>query len=153
IYVNNVNGNATVDGSIATGSLKIFGDMEKSIVSHAQKIQLQAERSNYTSAGYLDSLKKRWSDTMQVLKQHYYDYADTVKNFAAFMMVYNKIDFGNNYEQQKKFVLHAAERFGKYKQMRDLKNDVIATAEIYEEEYNVGDTLPSVTLPDFAGNN
>jgi thiol-disulfide isomerase/thioredoxin len=67
------------------------------------------------------------------------------------MKVYSTIDFGNDHEAEKKFILRNSARFASYMPLQHFKDEVLATIKIYEEEFNVGDKLPTITLPDQNG--
>ncbi|MFI5133746.1 MAG: TlpA family protein disulfide reductase, partial [Chitinophagales bacterium] len=84
--------------------------------------------------------------------QRYIQFADTISSPAAFLYIYNNVDFGNDHAGLKKFILHAAERFPSHTQVQKLKNETLDFLKIFEEEYNVGDELPSIELPDISGN-
>jgi peroxiredoxin len=101
----------------------------------------------------LDSVKKALNQSLF----NYFDYsikfADTVHSPAVFLQVYYDIDFGPERDKLKSYILKAAARFPNYKPIQKLKKDELATIKIYEEEYNIGDILPDITLPDQNGFN
>ena len=78
-------------------------------------------------------------------------FADTVKSPAAFLAIYNNIEFGRDYTAQKKFITGAAARFSASQPIRDLQGEVLAYIKVMEEEFQPGDLLPAITLPDKEG--
>ena len=78
-------------------------------------------------------------------------FADTVRSSAAFLAVYNSIEFGSDYSAEKKFITAAAARFPSSQPVRDLRDEVLAYIKIMEEEFQPGDLLPAITLPDKDG--
>jgi len=81
----------------------------------------------------------------------YRNFADTVKSPAAFMAVYDLIEFGRDYAAQSRFISAAAARFPSNPEIRLLQEDVKAFIKIMEEEFQPGEQLPSITLPDAEG--
>jgi thiol-disulfide isomerase/thioredoxin len=76
------------------------------------------------------------------------NYEDTVKSPATFTYVFNEVDFGNNFQGLKEFIARAAKRFPSYQPVKDIQQHANNFLKIMEEEYNVGDQLPSLALPD-----
>jgi thiol-disulfide isomerase/thioredoxin len=76
------------------------------------------------------------------------NYEDTIKSPATFTYVFNEVDFGNNLQGLKKFIARAAKRFPGYQPVKDIQQHANDFLKIMEEEYNVGDQLPSLSLPD-----
>src|SRR5262249_11473825 len=81
----------------------------------------------------------------------YRRYADTVKSPAAFMAVYDLIEFGRDYAAQDRFITAAAARFPANPEIGQLREDVQQFIKIMEEEFQPGEQLPSITLPDPEG--
>lgn len=67
------------------------------------------------------------------------------------MAVCENIEFGKNYAALKAFVDKAVARFPGYKPVAELKNEAYDIVNIYEKEYNVGDTLPYLELENASG--
>jgi len=140
-------------GSPASVSLKQFMDRQDSIAAVGNTISqvidsLRMTKGDQTKA---DSLSRLLNNHTNYSFQQYKNFEDTVHSPAAFMFMYNNVDFGNDYAGLKKFILQAANRFAGYMPVQQLKEETLAMIKIYEEEYNIGDTLPPITLPDQYG--
>lgn len=98
-----------------------------------------------------DSLRPALDSTFTAIAVRYRNFADTVKSPAAFMAVYDLIEFGRDYAAQSRFISAAAARFPSYPEIRLLQEDVKAFIKIMEEEFQPGEQLPSITLPDAEG--
>jgi thiol-disulfide isomerase/thioredoxin len=98
-----------------------------------------------------DSLRRSLDSTFTALGTRYRDYADTVKSPSAFMAVYNLIEFGRDYDGQARFITAAAIRFPSSHAIRELQEDVLAYVQVMKEEFQPGEKLPSITLPDAEG--
>jgi len=144
----------TLEGSKATSGLKRFEDDQLKRAAETRRINSSIDsltRINVKSK-HLDSLKLLLGLKLKDFFDQYKAYADTVTSPAAFMKVYSAIDFGSDHTAEKKFILRNAARFSFYKPLQHFKDEVLATIKIYEKDFNVGDKLPSITLPDQNGN-
>lgn len=99
----------------------------------------------------LDSVKKALNQSLSDYFDYSLKFADTVRSPAVFLLAYYSIEFGAERAKLKAFILKSAARFPKSQAIQKLKNDELATLKIYEEEYEVGDKLPVITLPDQNG--
>ncbi|MFI5187803.1 MAG: TlpA family protein disulfide reductase, partial [Chitinophagales bacterium] len=148
----------TITGSPATVSLRDFSYRQNEIGRHVMRIKSKMdslEKNSPSEKIMIDSLRKNMNDSFSLIRERTMHYADTVKNPAAFLSVYNNIDFGDNdsgRSELKKFILHASARFPASQPVQKLKQEVLDMISIYEEEFNVGDSLPSISLPDINGN-
>jgi len=140
-------------GSPASVSLKQFMDRQDSIGRVGRTISqtIDSLKMTKTNRAKSDSLQQLLNDRIKYSFQQYKNFEDTVHSPAAFMFMYNNVDFGNDYAGLKKFILQAANRFAGYTPVQQLKEEALAMIKIYEEEYNIGDTLPPITLPDQYG--
>lgn len=150
VTANNINGKYTISGSPATISLKKFQDDQASLTQHAHTLSKKID--SLTKKGVtgenINPLKKQLEGSLLLINSNYIAYADTVQNPAAFLIIYNKIDFAYDHKKLKQFILKAAERFQQYVPIQHLKQEVLDLADIFEKEYNVGDSLPVIELPD-----
>lgn len=125
---------------------------------------LLAEKSRRLSV-YIDTLKKDESNkkladsAKKVLDNLYnkiyksnFDFADTVHNAAIFMTAYNLVDFGNNHNGLKKFILNAGKRFPEHQAVQLLVKHTLAFLKGFDEPYRVRDSIPALILPDKYGN-
>ena len=154
ISANNINGKYTVNGSQATVSLKKFQEDQSSLAEHSRLLfkKIDSLTKTNTTNQNIDLLKRQLEDNTHALNNNYIAYADTVSNPMAFLIAYDKIDFAYDHKRLKRFIIKAAQRFSQYESVQKLKQDVLAMADIYEKEFNVGDSLPSIELPDISNN-
>ncbi|HEX8314120.1 MAG TPA: TlpA disulfide reductase family protein, partial [Flavisolibacter sp.] len=98
-----------------------------------------------------DTIQKKAQELHLLIAKRDKAFADTVSSPGAFLFAYNRIDFGKNYTALKTLVTKAAARFPQHGQVQRLKQETINLVRIFEEEYNVGDLLPDVVLPNQNG--
>jgi len=98
-----------------------------------------------------DSLRHELDSTFTLLAVRYRQFADTVKSPAAFMAVYDLLGFGRDYPAQLKFINAAASRFPSNPDILRLRDDVLGFVKIMQEEFQPGEQLPTITLPDAEG--
>lgn len=153
IYANYFSKKYTVSGSPATASLKKFQEDQGKAAKRgwAIKRSIDSLRALKADSHLIARLDSSLQDTVRKFYERYKGYADTVKSPAAFMMVYDQIDFGDDYKASKAFILRSVARFPNYKPLQDQEKEVLATIRIYEEEFQIGDKLPFITLPDQNG--
>jgi thiol-disulfide isomerase/thioredoxin len=153
VHVNYFSNKYTITGSKATVSLSKLEDEQlvRSKKTRSTNRALDSLKALHINGKPLDSLKGLLNKQLNAFYKQYEIYADTVTSPAAFMKVYNLVDFGDDHQAAKKFIIRNAARFSGYKPMQDLKKEVLATIRIYEEEFNIGDKLPAITLPDKDG--
>jgi len=99
----------------------------------------------------IDSLTREYKDGIAYFFKQYINYADSVSSPAAFLFIYNNVDFGNDHQGLKNFISRAAQRFPDNNEIQKLKQRTLEYLRIFEKEYNVGDYLPELTLPDKSG--
>lgn len=140
-------------GSAASAALKNFMDRQDSVglVGQALSHTMDSLKAIHAGTAGLDSLKHELNNHVRYSFAQYKNFEDSTHSPAAFMFFYNNLDFGDDHAALKKFILRAADRFPGYLPVQQLKEDALAMIKIYEEEYNVGDTLPPITLPDQYG--
>jgi hypothetical protein len=155
IRLNGFSGKSVVTGSPATHSLNNFHDDQHQIAQRLQ--QLRRKTDSLIKAGSpdkkaIDLLQKNIGDSLLLIRVQNLHYADTVKNPAAFLAVYNTIDFDDRDQKElKQFILRNASRFPQSRPVQKLREEVLAMVSIFEEEFNIGDQLPTIRLPDAAG--
>ena len=141
-----------VEGSPANGVLRQFENEQQKIVEQTKSVSLAWQEATRNGNR---SLASQLSDSLNKMSSTYYDlprkFADTVSSPGVFLKIYNQIDFGKDYKFSKAFITRASERFPDHSLIQQLKEKVFASVKVFEVEYNVGDELPSVKLPDTAG--
>jgi thiol-disulfide isomerase/thioredoxin len=145
--------NFSVQHSPATISVRKFLDNQKKLTEQVQKkFELSGnEKTKGKSVQLNDSMLQEKNRIVSEFFQQYINYADTVSSPGAFLYIYNNVDFGKNYPGLKKFILKAAARFPSSKPVQHLKNETLDYLKTFEIEYNVGDYLPELHLPDQHG--
>jgi peroxiredoxin len=76
-------------------------------------------------------------------------FLDTVSNAAAFMLVYGHSTFEN--DLQKAILQKAIQKFPQHAGIAKLNQDFINYQTILQKEFNIGDIIPTVSLPDQNG--
>ena len=139
-------------GSRASTSVHAFLERQDSIASVAARLSKLAD--SLKSAGApADAVRRAFNEKLNFLFLQYRNFGDSISSPGAFMAIYNNIDFGNDYKGLRRFIDMAAKRFSSFQPIQQLKAEALSMIKIYEEEYQVGDTLPSITLPDINGLN
>lgn len=144
LAINNANGKYNVTGSPATTSLRNFLNNQQLCYD---SLALVAN----PQPGDAGTLQERRNDILYRVYQNAFNYADTVNNAAAFIKAFNTIEFGSNYDSAATLLERAVKRFGKIQKLKEMLNDAREMISIYANEYNIGDTLPVITLPDISG--
>lgn len=153
IHVNYFFKKYSIEGSRATASLTALADRRIAIIGVRNRLIRKVDslsKLNIKGAA-VDSLKLSRDLSVKMLHNNDVAYADTVANPAAFLEINSLIDFDQDFEGYKKFIIRASSRFPNYRLIKQLREDAIANAKIFEEEYLVGDKLPYITLPDETG--
>lgn len=89
--------------------------------------------------------------TFAALQQDYRHFIDTASSPAVVLYIHNLIDFGHDYKSMQAVVTRIASRFPDHTGIQQLYNDTKKVITIFEEEYQVGDQAPDITLPDADG--
>ena len=125
------------------------------IIIHANYFAKTAVIENSKATNSLLIFRKRQTDLAKTKDTLFFknaiNYADTVKSPAAFVMVYDDVDFGKDYKRLKRFIARAINRFPAYEAIREIEHKVNTYVKIMTEEYNIGEHLPFITLPDQNG--
>lgn len=147
--INHINGKYTIALSPASISLKKFNDNQAILADYLRRLTNQMK----SASGKRAEIKKLYDSAYNTFQKNYINYADTVNSAAAFLAVLDNVDFGSRYEDQKAFINKAAARFANYPPIQQMKIEILNMVKIYEEEYNVGDQIPTVSLPGSNGEN
>src|SRR5215831_14069562 len=156
IEAKNILAKPTIIGSLATLSLRDFNYRQNEIAKNIRRIEVEMDtvvKIHYHKM-LMDSLHERLNDSFLLMRERNFRYADTVNSPAAFLAVYSNIDFANNDSgrtQLRGFILRASSRFRNSQSVQRLKQEVFNMLSIFEQEFDVGDSLPSLTLPDVNG--
>ncbi len=152
LNANNANGKLQVTGSAATQSLEFFRQQQQQLMSQANKgPNPSIQRSAGANTAQSVSQNENVDSLANTISERYRHYADTVANAAAFIAAYQHIDFGKDYPGMLSMLERAAQRFPNSKHIYRLRKEAKQMVDIYLFEYEVGDTLPHVTLPDLNG--
>jgi hypothetical protein len=143
----------SVKGSAATMNYKRFEDAQMSL--HKTILHLEDSIHSPDSKALPASVFERLSSALEQkkieLRENYKSYADTVSSPAAFLKVYDRVEFDQDFPALRSFVNRAAQRFPGYSPVQELRNDVMDYISIFEEEFVIGDSLPDLILPDQYG--
>jgi thiol-disulfide isomerase/thioredoxin/signal peptidase I len=157
VEINNIilPGQYKVYGSKATNTIQNFLNIQLRLMDNIRNKNSEADslKRSGTNIKMIDSLKKQSDVELINYFQQYVKFEDTVSSPGAFLYLYNNVDFGNDFAGLKKFMLRNAKRFPANKHVQKLKDETLDYLKIFEEEYNVGDVLPELTLPDVKGIN
>ncbi|WP_158288324.1 TlpA family protein disulfide reductase [Mucilaginibacter psychrotolerans] len=138
-----------VSNSPATVSLLAFNSRQAYIARDITKCGHSLDSAYRANAlDTLVSLKQKRMSLLYKYTMNSISYADTVKSGAAFMVAYNSVDFGKDYGKLHSFMQKAHRRFGHYRPFMALESKVQKYINIMTVEYNVGDVLPGLVLPD-----
>jgi len=150
INVNYFDNNYTFSGSKASIVLKQFEDEQLKLREQAKRIDRLIQNLNRLRPGdqRIQQLLSDFNIKRQTIESRYISFADTVQNPAAFMYVYDNVNFKQDYVKLKRFVDKAAVRFPEYPPIQNLKLKVGEYLKILEEEYIVGERLPDIDLLD-----
>jgi thiol-disulfide isomerase/thioredoxin len=153
IHVNYFFKKYSIEGSRATASLTALADRRIATINLRNHLIRKVDSLNklHVKGDAIDSLKSSPDLNIRKLQKDDIAYADTVTSPAAFMEINSLIDFDRDFEGYKKFIIRASNRFPNYRLLKLLREDAIANAKIFEEEYLIGDKLPYITLPDEMG--
>jgi thiol-disulfide isomerase/thioredoxin len=146
----------SIQHSSGTTSLNNFIKKQDSIAAAGRKIKQSIDSFKQKNNVYqlkIDSCNNLLNSNLTYLFNQYKNYADTVSSVGALLAIFNNIDFDKDYTAQKKFILHIAEKFPNHSIIQKLKKQTLDFIKIFEEEYNVGDKLPPISLPDNSGKN
>ncbi len=142
-----------ITGSPASLSLQKFHEKQEDIALKLRDLNdmILTKKQIPGNFAAVRSLQTQFNNQSKYYHEQIKVYADTVSSAAAFMDVYNLVDFGDDYKASKAFILKAIKRFPYSPPLQAFSKDVLATINIYEKEYNIGDKLPAITLPDTNG--
>lgn len=92
------------------------------------------------------SSAKRVETEVRNIQYDYRNFVDTVSSPAAAIYVYNAVDFGQDRDSLKIFVNKLEKRFPTHPGIKLLSQDVKSFLSIFEEELNIGDTIPTLSV-------
>ena len=136
--------------SKATSSVKIFLDnqLKLALKNKNDAVQIDSLKSVNAPKKSIDSLTNKYDQEIADFFKQYINYADTVSSSAAFLFIYNNVDFDKDYNGLKRFISKAAQRFPENDAVQDLKKRTLEYLRTFEVEYEVGNYLPELVLPD-----
>lgn len=154
IDINNINGKYTILNSPASNSLKTFTEQQSALfgaINDAEKNDPNLQKQHLDNLNRSPLALEKVRAIFDTLYSRSLAYTDTVSSAAALIAVYNTIDFDNHHDDLQLFIDKASGRFPVYKPIIQLKTEVYAMLSIYREEFQIGDTLPPINLPDETG--
>jgi thiol-disulfide isomerase/thioredoxin len=98
-----------------------------------------------------DSIRSNLQKLDKKIQDRFYNFGDTVSSSAAFMENYDYIDFKDDYNKMKSYLIKALKRFPQAMAIARLKEQVLKAIHIREKELQTGDVFPRLSLPDLDG--
>jgi peroxiredoxin len=155
IRFNNVTDKFSVQGSPAIDALNQLDTRRRKIAFETDLVKKELDSLNKlpkANQQQTDSLTRLYNERLGEQVNLELHFCDSVGNPAAFMEAYNHIEFGDEDRLKlKAFILRNAQRFPDSKPVQQLKQEVLEMLSIYEQEFQVGDTIPVFSLPDLHG--
>jgi peroxiredoxin len=149
-----INGKYTIFNSPASNSLKTFTERQSSLfgtINDEEKNDSNLHKQHLDNSNTSPLALEKVRAIFDTLYSRSLAYTDTVNSAAALIAVYNTIDFDNHHDDLQGFIDKASGRFPGYRPIIQLKTEVYAMLSIYREEFQIGDTLPPINLPDETG--
>jgi thiol-disulfide isomerase/thioredoxin len=140
-----------------------IGEVRIPFVNDVSSIEIFAKRPdlkeyNFKNPGINTSLKdfideqNQQNKTIDDRERSEFSFANSTNSPGVFLFMYKNLHregyFENKYSDLKEFIEKAAERFPKHVAIQNLKNEIVDFSKVFEEEYNTGDYVPDITLPD-----
>jgi thiol-disulfide isomerase/thioredoxin len=153
IYADYFENTYSFEGETVNITLKEFED-EQSVLKkqvHTMSRGIQNLKQIKPLDPRIDSFTIILNNMLRQVNQRYIGFADTIGSPAVFMFAYNQVDFNDDHKELKSFLNRAALRFPKYVSIKTLQEKTLRYIQILEEEYEVGQLLPDLTLPDSRG--
>lgn len=144
ITFNNINGKCVVDGSPASISLQNFKESQLKLFDSIEVVDKRSKLSRQDKKLVINRLNA-------IVNENNYHYADTVSNIAAFIDIFNRIDFSNDHIALDSFTSRAEQRFHGNAFVKLIRRQALEMIDIYAKEFVAGDSLPSIALPDDMG--
>ena len=138
IYYDNTTGTYRVKNSPASILLKNFSDSQSLLINETVKLKTQinslslAKKANKRQ---IDSLTVLLDTLSRSIYNRNFQFADTVHNPAVFMVAYNLVEFGKDFDGLHKFIDKAKKRFPGHKGVQLLAENTVEFIKIFEEEY------------------
>lgn len=136
-------------GSPGSSSLHDFLLAQDTLAAKARLIatRLDSLGKQHATDSRLKPLRDSLDAFMAAAQQRYRRFADTTTSAGAFLVVYNNIEYGKDVAGFKAFLVRAVARFPQSRFIRQLRDDAVEYAKIFEKEFRPGDVLPAITLP------
>jgi peroxiredoxin len=115
--------------------------------------QMRIARQEKQLSGRSDSGRLLQDSLLRESYRRNFNFADTVRNPALFLLAYNLVDFGADYKGLGQFMQKAGRRFPAHAGVQALVKNTLEYVRIFGSPLKVGDTLPSLVLPDSDGRN
>jgi len=136
--------------SPASQSLKNFNDTQLALAVHMRLLKKSID-SLVTMHKPVKKLQDSMTNLNTIFFERYQSFADTVKSPAAFLAVYDLVDFGTNTQALQQFINKAGTRFVTDTTLQKLRRSVLAYINAVENHLKIGDTIPELILPDANG--
>lgn len=140
-------------GTTENVTLKRFEDEQLALKKqlHTMSRGLQNLKRIRPQDPRIDSLTIYLNGKLKDVTNRYIGFADTTNNPVAFMFAYDQVDFNDDHARLKNFINRAAVRFPNYLPITALQEKTLQYLKVLEEEYEVGQLLPDLILPNQDG--
>jgi hypothetical protein len=118
---------------------------------HFQQEQLHLVTEERRLNPRVDSSRRRLDSLAQEYYTRNFNFADTVRNPALFLLAYNLIEYGNDYKGLEQFIRRVGQRFPGHAGVQNLVRNTIDFTSIFGSPLRAGDTLPPLVLQDTNG--
>jgi thiol-disulfide isomerase/thioredoxin len=129
------------ENSPASTEWQHFREGQDSIGREMRKLDGQPETS----------IRARLDSLLKLTYGRNFHFADTTTNPALFLLAYNQVDFGKDYNGLAEFMKRASRRFPGHTGVRALVQSTLDYVAIFGSPLKPGDRLPSFQLPDSTG--
>lgn len=139
--------------STVNGRLRHFLDEQLLLADNINKLAAGNDSLQRAKAGstVIDSFAKLADSLRSLLRKRDITFSDTTNSPGIFLFLNNRVDFGKDFTGLKKYITNAVKRFPQHAGIHSLAEETLRFVSIQEEEYNIGDIVPDLVLPNQAG--
>ena len=117
-----------------------------------QRGQLAIAQQERALAARPDDSSRRATDSLMTLAyRRNFNFADSVRNPALFLLAYNLVDFGRDYAGLEQFIRRAGTRFPGHSGVQTLVRNTLDFVRTFRTPLQRGNPMPHLSLPDTAG--
>jgi len=98
-----------------------------------------------------DSVRPRIDSLVHESYTRNFNFADTTTNPGLFLLAFQQVEYGNDYQGLERFITRAGKRFASHRGIQSLVAKTLDYTRIFGSPLHLGDTLPRVALSDTNG--